>query len=179
MPIPTFNLIAQLESTTSPDVIAFFVVLLILLGLVPLGYLGYLLLVKHPEPARKALLLVSTDEEVIRTVNDVAKALDYGTIHIYRHEDALNQWARSMSPLSIMIVDDSVPHAEAGLLLTALHKANITPPPLILIEDNVELEETTRSFRADAILEKPIDPNRLRLTLRTIAARYENLLPQI
>lgn len=163
----------QALAAASPDVLLVFIILLLIIGVVPLAYM---LIMNRSQPPSRALLLVSTDQEVFETVSSVAGEMGYQTIRVYRHEDVLNKLPGS-PPLSMALIDDSVPQAEAGLLLTALQRSGIELPPLILIENHLELEQTVRSFRADAILERPLDSNRLRTVIRTIATRYEKLSP--
>ncbi len=115
---------------------------------------GYYLFARKPS-ATRSILLVSTDEEARNVVLKVARRLGYNTIHVYRYEDALDKLRQDFT-LNMIIIDDSVPQYEAGMLVSMLARLPIGIRPLILIHDSSELGQTAPSYRAAAIVSRPL-----------------------
>ncbi|MCC7452370.1 MAG: hypothetical protein IT324_33520 [Anaerolineae bacterium] len=146
-----------------------FTLLIILLAVAALTLLpaGYLLL-RRSSRAAQALLLVSTNEATGKLVTNAAKHQGYATVKVYRYEDALDQLKQDSS-LRIIVIDDSVPQYEAGLLLTALGRLPSGMRPLILIQDNTELGQTSRSHRVEAVVSHPLTEHAIESAIRQVS----------
>jgi CheY-like chemotaxis protein len=132
---------------------------------------GYLLFSRAPRKAR-SLLLVSTDEEARKLVISAARRVGYATVSVYRYEDALDKLRQDMS-LSMIVIDDSVPQYEAGLLVSMLARLPIGIRPLILIHDSSELGLTAPSYRAEVIVSRPLTEKALEAAIRQVSERVE------
>ncbi|HVO42523.1 MAG TPA: hypothetical protein VMT34_07865 [Aggregatilineales bacterium] len=140
--------------------------LLILLAFVP--FLLYLvLLMRRPRKTARSLLLVSTDETARKLIVGAARRVGYGTVPVYRYEDALEKLRQDAS-LSMIMVDDSVPQYEAGLLLSMLRGSPIGIRPLIRIIDSSELGQTAPSYRAAAVVSRPLTERNLETAIRQV-----------
>ena len=106
----------------------------ILLIAMPLGF--YLILRRAPRTSR-FVLLVSTDEVARKMVMSAARKNGYGTVSVYRYEDGIARLQQN-SDIKLIIIDDSVPQYEAGLMLSMLKGSPIGVRPLILIIDKGE-----------------------------------------
>src|SRR5688572_12430619 len=114
--VPSMRVTAQtFDMSNSSDlsaIVAIGLVLLLLLAL-PVTYLMF----KQSNRPKHSLLLVSTDEAVFPLVKNAARRTSYNAITVYRYEDALEK-LRYNTALTMIIVDDSVPQYETGLLLS-------------------------------------------------------------
>jgi CheY-like chemotaxis protein len=140
--------------------------LLILLACAPAGYL-LMLLVRRPQQPKRSLLLVSTDETARQLIVGAARQAGYGTIVVYRYEDALEKLNQDMT-LRMIMIDDSVPQYEAGLLISMLRGSPIGVRPLILIHDSSELGQTAPSYRAAAVVSRPLTQHQLEEAIRQV-----------
>ncbi len=152
------------------------VLLLIILSIIVILALpaGYLLFSRSPRKTR-SLLLVSTDEEARKLVIRAAKRVGYVTISVYRYEDALDKLRQDMT-VSMIVIDDSVPQYEAGLLLSMLMRLPIGVRPLILIHDSSELGLTAPSYRAEVVVSRPLTEKALEAAIRQVSERTESAL---
>jgi CheY-like chemotaxis protein len=136
--------------------------------------IGYLLFSRSPRKTR-SLLLVSTDEEARKMVIQAAKRVGYVTISVYRYEDALDKLRQDMT-VSMIVIDDSVPQYEAGLLVSMLMRLPIGVRPLILIHDSSELGLTAPSYRAEVVVSRPLTEKALEAAIRQVSERTEGAL---
>ncbi len=157
---------------TSGDLIEALVIIgaLVLLFIVPVVFY---VLGRRSAPTR-SLLLVSTDENARDLVIQAAKRTGYRALIAYRYEDGLEKLRRDMT-LEMIIVDDSVPQYEAGLLLAALRRLTIGVRPLILIHDSSELGQTAPSYRAEALVARPLSEKALENAIRQVADKIAPL----
>lgn len=137
----------------------------------PLGF--YLILRRAPRTSR-FVLLVSTDEIARKLVVSAARKIGYGTIHVYRYEDGIARLQQN-GDLKMIIIDDSVPQYEAGLMLTMLKDSPIGVRPLILIVDKGEVGQTAPSYRAEVVVSRPLSDRALEDAIRQIHQRLEVL----
>lgn len=146
-----------------------FTLLIVLLAIAVLTLLpaGYFLL-RRPSRAAQSLLLVSTNEATGKLVTNAAKHQGYATVKVYRYEDALDRLKQN-SALRIIVIDDSVPQYEAGLLLAALARLPAGMRPLILIQDSTELGQTSRSHRVEAIVPHPLTERAIESAIRQVS----------
>jgi CheY-like chemotaxis protein len=146
-----------------------FTLLIILLAVAVLTLLpaGYVLR-RRSSRAAQALLLVSTNEVTGKLVTNAAKHQGYATVKVYRYEDALDRLKQD-STLKIIVIDDSVPQYEAGLLLAALGRLPAGMRPLILIQDSTELGQTSRSHRVEAIVSHPLTERSIEAAIRQVS----------
>jgi CheY-like chemotaxis protein len=146
-----------------------FTLLIILLAIAVLTLLptGYLL-ARRSSRTGQSLLLVSTNEATGKLVTSAAKHQGYATVRVYRYEDALDRLKQD-STLRIIVIDDSVPQYEAGLLLTALGRLPSGMRPLILIQDNTELGQTSRSHRVEAVVSHPLTERAIESAIRQVS----------
>ncbi len=124
-----------------------FVAAVVLVGLLPLLYL----LINRPKRPTRALLLISTDLGVLQIVENAARQDGYQVVHVYRHEDVIPN-----GTLKMIVIDDSVPQSEGGLLLAMFQRASLDALPLILIQASSEAGQTVPAYRADILIERPI-----------------------
>jgi CheY-like chemotaxis protein len=156
----------QLDSQT----IVLILLSLLVIAILPLGYIA---LNRAPRPTR-AVLLVSTDDAAKQLVTSAARRVGYATAHVYRYEDGL-QKLKQDAALTMIIVDDSVPQYEAGLLLSALQRSPIGIRPLILITDGSELDRTAPSYRAEAVVSRPLTEKAIESAIRKVSERISLL----
>jgi CheY-like chemotaxis protein len=149
-------------------VIALAVILLVAL---PVAFL--IVLNRAPRLAR-ALLMVSTDDVARKLVGAAARRVGYQVIHVYRHEDGLDK-LRQNTDLRMIIIDDSVPQYEAGLMISMLKSMPIGVRPLILIVDSAELGMTAPSYRAEAVVSRPLSEKALEDAIRKVHERLDLL----
>jgi CheY-like chemotaxis protein len=133
---------------------------------VPIAYF----LFRQPSAHASALLLVSTDDSTSKLVVSAAKQAGYPTVHVYRYEDALDK-LRLNPLLRMVVVDDSVPQYEVGLLVSALQRMPAGSRPLILIQDSTELGQTAFSHRAEMLVSRPLSEKALETAIRQVAER--------
>ena len=133
---------------------------------VPVAYF----LFRRPTAHASAILLVSTDDSTSKLVISAAKQAGYQTVHVYRYEDALDR-LRQNPLLRMVIIDDSVPQYEVGLLVSTLQRMPAGSRPLILIQDNSELGQTAFSHRAEALVSRPLTEQALELAIRQVGER--------
>ncbi len=146
-----------------------FTLLIILMAVAVLTLLpaGYFLL-RRPSRAAQSLLLVSTNDATGKLVTNAAKRMGYTTVKVYRYEDALDRLKRD-SALKIIVIDDSVPQYEAGLLLSALERLPAGMRPLILIQDSTELGQTSRSHRVEAVVSHPLTERAIESAIQQVS----------
>jgi hypothetical protein len=142
--------------------------LLVLVLILPVGYL----LLRRSKKYDRSLLLVSTDESIFPMVKKAAQRYGYYAITVYRYEDALDKLRNDIT-VQMIIVDDSVPQYEAGLLLSMLQRLPIGIRPLILIHDSSELGQTAPSYRAEAVVAQPVTEKALESAIRQVSERIE------
>jgi CheY-like chemotaxis protein len=155
----------------TPEIIILIVVAAIVLIAMPLGF--YLILQRAPRVSR-FVLLVSTDETARKLVMSAARKLGYGTVHVYRYEDGIARLQQN-SDLKLIIIDDSVPQYEAGLMLSMLKGSPIGVRPLILIVDKGEVGQTAPSYRAEAVVARPLTDRALENAIRQVHQRLAEL----
>jgi CheY-like chemotaxis protein len=143
------------------------IVALAVLILMPLGF--YLVLNNAPRTLR-SLLLVSTDDVARKLIMAAARKLNYGVVHVYRYEDGIARLQQN-SDLKMIIVDDSVPQYEAGLMLSMLKSLPIGIRPLILIIDKGELGQTAPAYRAEVVVPRPLSEKALEDAIRQVHER--------
>ena len=165
--LPTLSTRAQ--STTqgqlsSEDLAVLIVVLAVVVLALPIGYF----LLNKPRKSARSLLMVSTDTDAQRLISSAARRVGYQAITVYRYEDALEK-LRQNSTLSMIVIDDSVPQYEAGLLVSMLQGSPIGMRPLILIHDSSELGQTAPSYRAEAVVSRPLTERALEAAIRQVS----------
>ncbi len=144
------------------------VLLIILSALVILALpVGYLLFSRTPRTSR-SVLLVSTDEEARRLVIEAAKRAGFATVAVYRYEDALERLRQDFT-LAMIVIDDSVPQYEAGLLVSMLMRLPSGIRPLILIHDSSEMGQTAPSYRAEVVVSRPLTIKALEAAIRQVS----------
>ncbi len=164
--------LAQSSVTSGPDMNVILLIILVVVALVGLPLTYYVL--RRPEKTLPALLLVSTDEQARTLVIKAAKNVGYRAVPVFRYEDALEKLRQDMT-LEMVIVDDSVPQYEAGLLLAMLQRLPIGIRPLILIHDNSEIGQTAPSYRAEVVVPHPVTEKALEVAIRQVADRISVL----
>jgi CheY-like chemotaxis protein len=147
------------------------IVLLLLVVVAPLGVFAYRM-IRGAAKTNQALLIVSTDEEASKLVKAAAKRVGYTVLHVYRYEDAIDK-LKQAAPISIIIIDDSVPQYEAGLLVALLNRMPMGIRPLILINDSSELGQTAPSYRAEAVVSRPLTLKTVESAIRKVSERLE------
>ena len=165
--LAAFPLLAQQESGPNPAVIVVAVLLILVLLAAPLIYL----LIGRPGQMSQSLLFVSTDESAQKLVKSVARKTNYNVVMAYRYEDALVS-LREDGTLTMIIMDDSVPQSEAGLLLSTLSHMPVGVRPLILIQDSSELGLTTPAYRAEVLLTRPLTEKALEAAIRQVSEKF-------
>jgi len=153
-----------------PLVIIIIVTLFVFLA-APLGYFSYRLIKAARTPGR-SLLMVSTDEGASKLVKAAARRVGYLVIHVYRYEDAIDKLKQNMT-IQMIVVDDSVPQYEAGLLVAMLNRLPMGIRPLIMINDSSELGQTAPSHRAEAVVSRPLTLKGLEAVIRKVSERLE------
>lgn len=153
----------------------FFLVILsaVVIVLLPLGYFA----VASRNAGSPALLVVSTDESTRQQVTEAARDAGYRSVGVYRYEDALEQ-LRSDTPIDMLLIDDSVPSSEAGLLVSMMNGTKMgtireDTRPLILITDASEVGLTAPSYRADIVLARPVSVFILKEAIQAIRHKLE------
>lgn len=134
--------------------------------------LAYLVVLRTVPKDRKTLLLVSTDDVARKLVRDAARRAGFWVEHVYRYEDGI-QKLKENNRMSMIIIDDSVPQYEAGLMLSLLRGSAIGVRPLILIIDNSELGLTAPTYRAEVVLARPLAEKSIEEAIRQVAERVE------
>jgi len=150
-------------------VLALVAALVVVLAL-PIGYL----LLRKKDKFSRSLLLVSTDVEAQGLVSAAAKRAGYRAVTVYRYEDALDKLRNDIT-MDMIIIDDSVPQYEAGLLLSMLQRLTIGIRPLILIHDSSELGQTAPSYRAAVLVPRPLTEKALEAAIRQVAHQLDEL----
>jgi hypothetical protein len=140
------------------------VAVVIALFLVPVAIYVF----RRPAGPTRSLLLVSTDESARDMVIRASKRAGYRAQVAYRYEDGLDKLRRDTT-IEMIMVDDSVPQYEAGLLLSALGRLTIGVRPLILIHDSSELGQTAPSYRAEALVARPLTEKALENAIRQVS----------
>jgi CheY-like chemotaxis protein len=118
------------------------------------------------------ILMVSTDDIARKLVVAAARKVGFSVVHVYRHEDGIARLQQN-SDLSMIIIDDSVPQYEAGLMLSMLKGLPIGVRPLILIIDSSELGMTAPSYRAEVVVSRPLSEPLLEDAIRRVHQRLE------
>lgn len=147
------------------------IVTLFFILVLPLGYFSYRLIRAAVTPNR-SLLMVSTDEIASKLVKAAARRAGYLVIHVYRYEDAIDKLKQNMT-IQMIVVDDSVPQYEAGLLVSMLNRLPMGIRPLIMINDSSELGQTAPSHRAEAIVSRPLTLKAMEAAIRKVSERLE------
>jgi len=153
-----------------PDIGLVLVILAVTVVVLALPF-GYLLLRKS-DRTMPSLLLVSTDEEAAAMVVAAAKRAGYRAVTVYRYEDALDKLRHDIN-MDMIVIDDSVPQYEAGLLLAMLGRLTIGIRPLILIHDSSELGQTAPSYRAAVLVPRPLTIKALEGAIRQVADKLD------
>src|SRR5258708_25626691 len=117
--LPTINAFAQSGDTPIPTIDAGGVALIALAVIVLLGLPVVYVVANRKRLPMRALLIVSTDEEAAHLVARAARRVGYQAVTVYRYEDALEK-LRLDATLSMVVIDDSVPQYEAGMLVYIL-----------------------------------------------------------
>lgn len=161
-------MLAQASQSTGIGVVNVIIVIAVVMALIgiPLAYFVF----RRPTKNLPSLLLVSTDEEARTLVTKAAKNVGYRAVPVFRYEDALEKLRQDMT-LEMIIIDDSVPQYEAGLLLSMLQRLPIGIRPLILIHDNSEIGQTAPSYRAEIVVPRPVTEKTLEAAIKQIADR--------
>ena len=170
---PALRLAAQTPNAPpagAPDISLILAILAATVVVIALPF-GYLLLRKNDKSTR-SLLLVSTDEEAQAMVVAAAKRTGYRAITVYRYEDALDKLRNDIS-MDMILIDDSVPQYEAGLLLAMLGRLTIGIRPLILIHDSSELGQTAPSYRAAVLVPRPLTVKALEAAIQQVADKLD------
>lgn len=165
-PSATGTTAAGQPSDLSPAMLALMTLIMAAILGVPLGYFYF----RKPAARGRAILLVSTDEATRKLMISAAKKAGFRTEHVYRYEDALDRLRQNLL-LRMVVVDDSVPQYEVGLLATALQRMPAGSRPLILIQDNSELGQTAYSHRAEMLISRPLTEKTLENALREVGER--------
>ncbi|MEP7284290.1 MAG: hypothetical protein ABI947_00820 [Chloroflexota bacterium] len=137
--------------------------LLVILIALPIGYV----VLRRPQPITRSVLMVSTDEAARRLVRMAARRAGYNAITVYRYEDAVDR-IREDTAIGMIIIDDSVPQYEAGLLMSMLQRLPMGVRPLILIHDSSELGQTAPSHRAAVVVARPLTEKALEAAIRQV-----------
>jgi DNA-binding NtrC family response regulator len=161
-------MLAQATPTTGIGVVNVLIIVGVVMALIglPLAYYVF----HRPSKNLPSLLLVSTDEEARTLVTKAAKNVGYRAVTVFRYEDALEKLRQDMT-LEMIVIDDSVPQYEAGLLLSMLQRLPIGIRPLILIHDNSEIGQTAPSYRAEVIVPRPMTEKNLEIAIKQVADR--------
>ena len=152
------------DQLNSEDLAVLIVVLAVVVLALPIGYF----LLNKPRKSARSLLMVSTDTDAQRLISNAARRVGFQAIMVYRYEDALEK-LRQNSTLSMIVIDDSVPQYEAGLLVAMLQGSPIGMRPLILIHDSSELGQTAPSYRAEAVVSRPLTERALEAAIRQVS----------
>lgn len=155
------------EFAITPEVVILIGIAVVLLVAMPLGF--YLILRRAPRTAH-FVLMVSTDEMARKIVVSAARKIGYGTVPVFRYEDGIARLQQN-SDIKMIIIDDSVPQYEAGLMLSMLKGSPIGVRPLILIIDKGELGQTAPSYRAEVVVSRPLSDRALEDAIRQIHER--------
>ena len=169
---PTQNTLAQSISPDSST--AKFVPLVLAIVVIAILFAisgGYFLWNSKRNPNR-SLLMVSTDDEARMLVKSAAHRVGYNAVTVYRYEDALERLRQDIT-IGMIIIDDSVPQYEAGMLLSMLQRLPIGIRPLILIHDSSEAGQTAPSYRAEVVVERPLTVRILEDAIRKVGERIE------
>lgn len=157
----------------------FFLLILsaVVIVLLPLGYFAAI----GRADQMRAVLVVSTDDSTRAQVAAAAKAVDYRCISVYRYEDALDTLradgrGAQNDQVEMILIDDSVPASEAGLLVAMMKQDLQDVLPLILITDASEDGLTAPSYRADMVLARPVDTFVLQEAIQAIRRKLEREL---
>ena len=168
--LPTLTSQAQTPTSSpqqrfsSEELAILIIVLVVVVVALPIGYL----VLNKPRQSLRSLLLVSTDTEAQKLITNVARRVGYQAITVYRYEDALDR-LRQNATLSMIVIDDSVPQYEAGLLISMLRGSPIGLRPLILIHDSSELGQTAPSYRAEVVVSRPLTERALEAAIRQVS----------
>src|SRR5207249_775680 len=127
---------------------------------------------RRPPPITRSVLMVSTDEAARRLVKTAARRAGYNAITVYRYEDAIDR-VREDTAIGMIIMDDSVPQYEAGLLLSMLQRLPMGVRPLILIHDSSELGQTAPSHRAAVVVSRPLTEKALEAAIRQVSEHID------
>ena len=167
-----FPMLAQSTAPTGIGVGSILVIIFVVMALVgvPLAYF----VLRRPSKNLPSLLLVSTDEDARSLVVKAAKNVGYRAVPVFRYEDALERLRNDLR-LEMIIIDDSVPQYEAGLLLSMLQRLPIGIRPLILIHDSSEIGQTAPSYRAEVLVPRPVTEKALEAAIRQVADRISVL----
>jgi CheY-like chemotaxis protein len=157
---------ADQPSDLSPAMLVLMILITVVILGVPLGYFYF----RKPAARGRAILLVSTDEATRKLMIGAAKKVGFRTEHVYRYEDALDKLRQNLL-LRMVVVDDSVPQYEVGLLTSALQRMPAGSRPLILIQDSSELGQTAYSHRAEMLISRPLTEKTLENALREVGER--------
>lgn len=147
-----------------PELGLFLIVGILLILALPLGYV----LMSRGGRKTRSVLLVSTDDIARRLVTAAAKRVGYQTVHVYRYEDALEK-LRQSPDLSMILIDDSVPQYEAGLLVSLMKHSRMGLRPLIVILDRSEQGQTAPSYRAEVVVSRPLTVHALETAIRQVS----------
>lgn len=140
-----------------------------LLVAMPVGF--YFILQRAPR-SNRSVLLVSTDDLARKMVLTAAQRLAYGVVHVYRYEDGVEK-LRQNGDLRMIMIDDSVPQYEAGLMLTMLKSSPLGVRPLILIIDSSELGITAPAYQAEVVVSRPLSERALEDAIRKVHQKIE------
>jgi CheY-like chemotaxis protein len=157
---------ADQPSDLSPAMLVLMILIMAVILGVPLGYFYF----RKPAARGRAILLVSTDEATRKLLIGAARKAGFRTEHVYRYEDALEKLRQNFL-LRMVVIDDSVPQYEVGLLASALQRMPAGSRPLILIQDSSELGQTAYSHRAEMLISRPLTEKTLENAIREVGER--------
>lgn len=153
-------------SDLNPSLLVLMILIMTAIVGVPVGYFYF----RKPAARGRAILLVSTDDSTRKLMISAAKKAGFRTEHVYRYEDALEKLRQNLL-LRMVVIDDSVPQYEVGLLTSALQRMPAGSRPLILIQDSSELGQTAYSHRAEMLVSRPLTEKTLENAIRQVGER--------
>lgn len=169
--VPSSRLYAQTtaQAPNNPDLAAVLAAIGIVIGFGAIPLIYYFR--TQPPRHQRGVLVVSTDEMMREIINTAATKAGCQAVMVYRYEDALNLLNRDVS-LRAVVLDDSVPQHEAGILVSSL-STTLPVRPLLLILDSRDIEHTKLSYRAEILLTKPVNRKSLEEAIRQVVDKAD------
>jgi CheY-like chemotaxis protein len=84
------------------------------------------------------LLLLSTDDSTRKLIAQTSKRLGINVNAVYRYEDGIAR-LNITPPINVIVIDDSIPQVEIGLLIRELERSTLTVVPVIQIVNADEI----------------------------------------
>lgn len=116
------------------------------------------------------LLLLSTDEATRKLVAPTAKRLGINVNAVYRYEDGLAR-LNILPAINVIVIDDSIPQVEIGLLIRELERSTLTVVPVIQIVNADEIGLTAPAYHSAVTLPHPVNERVLERAIKRAVAR--------